>query len=73
MLRVGDYGKGIPADILSRFSRNRLHGGVGLAGMRELIYELGGRLEIDSDGHGTQVVAIMPRSLRINSVGVSAA
>ena len=29
--------------------------------MRERIHELGGQLDMDSDGKGTQVVATMPR------------
>ena len=49
VLRVRDYGEGIPADVLYRFRRNTAHGGVGLAGMRERIHELGGELEMDSD------------------------
>jgi signal transduction histidine kinase len=61
VLRVRDYGKGIPPDILDRFRRNGAHGGVGLAGMRERIHELGGRLEMESDSHGTQVMASLPR------------
>jgi signal transduction histidine kinase len=73
VLRVRDYGKGIPPEILSRFHRNRPHGGVGLAGMRERIHELGGQLEMDSDGQGTQVVAILPRSERKSSSEVFAA
>lgn len=64
VLRVRDYGRGIPAEVLGRFRRNRAHGGVGLAGMRERIHELGGRLEMDSDGYGTQVIATLPRSER---------
>jgi signal transduction histidine kinase len=73
VLRVRDYGKGIPADVLGRFRRHSAHGGVGLAGMRERIHELGGQLEMDSDSHGTQVVATMPRSERRNSAEVFAA
>ena len=67
VLRVRDYGKGIPADVLDRFRSNGAHGGVGLAGMRERIHELGGQLEMDSDSHGTQVVATLPRSERKSS------
>ena len=67
MLRVRDYGKGIPADVLDRFRNKRAHGGVGLAGMRERIHELGGQLEMDSDSNGTQVVATLPRSERRNA------
>ena len=73
VLRVRDYGKGIPPEVLRRFRRNRAHGGVGLAGMRERIHELGGKLEMDSDSHGTQVLAITPRSERRQVAGVSAA
>ena len=73
VLRVRDYGKGIPAEVLERFQQNRAHGGVGLTGMRERIHELGGRLEMDSDGDGTQVLAIMPRSQRREAAEVSAA
>jgi len=67
VLRIRDYGQGIPPDVLDRFRSKRAHGGVGLAGMRERIHELGGRLEMDSDGNGTQVVASMPRSQSKNS------
>jgi signal transduction histidine kinase len=73
VLRVKDYGKGIPPDVLARFRRNSAHGGVGLAGMRERIHELGGQLEMDSDSQGTQVVATLPRSERRNSDEIFAA
>jgi signal transduction histidine kinase len=32
-----------------------------LAGMQERMHELNGQLEIDSDGHGTTLRAIVPR------------
>jgi two-component system NarL family sensor kinase len=73
VLRVRDYGKGIPQDVLDRFRRNGAHGGVGLAGMRERIHELGGQLEMNSDSRGTQVVATLPRSERRGSAEISAA
>jgi signal transduction histidine kinase len=73
VLRVRDYGKGIPLDILDRFRRNSAHGGVGLAGMRERIHELGGQLEMDSDSRGTQIVATLPRSERRISADAFAA
>jgi signal transduction histidine kinase len=73
VLRVRDYGKGIPPDVLGRFHRNRAHVGVGLTGMRERIHELGGRLEMDSDSKGTQVVATMPRVERRTSSEIFAA
>lgn len=72
-LRIRDYGKGIPADVLDRFRNKRAHGGVGLAGMRERIHELGGQLEMESDRYGTQVLATLPRSERKDSAAVIAA
>jgi signal transduction histidine kinase len=72
VLRVRDYGKGMPLEVLERFHQNRAHGGVGLAGMRERIHELGGQLEMDSDEHGTQVLAKMPRSKQRQVLGASA-
>jgi signal transduction histidine kinase len=73
VLRVRDYGKGIPPDVLGHFRRNGAHGGVGLVGMRERIHELGGQLEMESDSRGTQVVATLPRSKRRGSAAISAA
>ncbi len=72
-LRVRDYGGGIPSDVLERFRHHRAHGGVGLAGMRERIHELGGNLEMESDSHGTQVRASLPRSERKASKEIFAA
>jgi two-component system NarL family sensor kinase len=72
VLRIRDYGKGIPLDVLDRFRRNRAHGGVGLAGMRERIHELGGRLEMDSDSDGTEILVKLPSSGRGNILKVSA-
>ncbi len=55
---VQDRGKGIP--------REKQHdlieaggGGVGFAGMRERLRRLGGTLEIQSDGSGTEVIAVL--------------
>jgi signal transduction histidine kinase len=73
VLRVRDYGRGIPTDVLNRFRSNSAHGGVGLAGMRERIHELGGQLEMDSDSHGTEVVATLPRAARRSSAEIFAA
>jgi signal transduction histidine kinase len=72
LLRVRDYGKGIPPEVLDRFRRNSAHAGVGLVGMRERIHELGGRLEMESDSQGTQVTATLPRSERRNTADVFA-
>jgi signal transduction histidine kinase len=72
VLRIRDYGKGIPAEVLERFRQNRAHGGVGLAGMRERIHELGGELEVDSEGHGMQILVKIPYSERRKILEISA-
>lgn len=59
ILEVEDKGKGMPAEILER-SRAGVWLGVGLAGMHERVEQLGGHLEIDSDGHGTRIRATIP-------------
>lgn len=60
-LVVRDQGKGIAPELLEKL-RIRGGGGVGLNGMRERVIQLGGRLEIQSDGKGTLVRAILPLS-----------
>ena len=59
-LAIDDNGKGIPQDVLERFGKSGVNLGVGLAGMRERVKELGGRLEIESDKSGTRLRAIIP-------------
>lgn len=60
MLEVQDYGQGIPARLLDQFKRAGTGTGVGLAGMRERIEDLGGQLEIISAKPGTVVRATVP-------------
>jgi len=62
VLEIRDDGSGITADQLVRLREARAETGVGLAGMRERMNELNGKLEIESDGHGTTMRAIVPRS-----------
>ena len=50
-LEIQDNGRGMP---------NGTQAGVGLAGMRERLRQLGGRLEIESDAEGTTVLASLP-------------
>jgi signal transduction histidine kinase len=58
-LSIRDDGKGIPPDVLKKF-RSGLAAGIGLAGMRERIAELGGHLEVASTSHGAVVCATLP-------------
>jgi signal transduction histidine kinase len=60
VLDVVDYGKGMPTAKLSRFVKSGTAGGVGLAGMRERIREIGGNLQIESNSEGTHVTVSVP-------------
>jgi len=62
-LEVKDYGKGIEPDVLTRLNHNGTGTGIGLAGMRERLRELGGRLEVESDSKGTLIRALIPISI----------
>lgn len=59
-LEVSDQGRGISAEMLHALETGRGATGVGIAGMRERLRLLGGRLEIESGKHGTTVRAIVP-------------
>jgi signal transduction histidine kinase len=59
-LSVRDYGKGISAETLAKMNGSGSDVGVGIAGMRERLKELGGRLEIESDSTGTLLKAYVP-------------
>jgi signal transduction histidine kinase len=58
LLNIKDDGVGIPADVLRRFESLGTSG-VGLAGMRERIRELGGEFKVESRG-GTSVQVTLP-------------
>ena len=72
ILEVRDYGRGMPQELLQRFQEAGTGGGVGLAGMRERISELGGRLEISAADPGTAVTVSMPISKREDTLASSA-
>jgi signal transduction histidine kinase len=59
-LAIQDHGKGIPQDTLDRFKKSGTNVGVGLAGMRERIKELGGTFHLESGPKGTLLKAILP-------------
>ena len=69
-LTVRDFGNGIPEHILQRFMQSGTTG-VGLAGMRERIFELGGTLAIRREAPGTGVYVGIP--LKIGRESSSAA
>jgi len=60
-LEVADRGKGLPAAVLERGGQDWMGSlGVGLRGMSERLRQLGGALDISSNGHGTCVRATVP-------------
>src|SRR3984957_20547921 len=59
-LSVRNYGKGISAERLAKMNGSRSDVGVGIAGMRERLKEMGGRLEIESNSTGTLLKASVP-------------
>ena len=67
-VEVQDRGKGMPEVKLRSFARaGRI--GVGFSGMRERFRQLGGILEIQSDGNGTLVRAVLPIEPRREMAG----
>jgi PAS domain S-box-containing protein len=56
---VRDEGKGIPPELQSKISSGA-SSGVGLRGMRERVRQFGGRLDIHSDGSGTEISVALP-------------
>lgn len=59
-LTVKDHGLGMPLSVVDSFRRSNAGLGVGLAGMRGRVQELGGSLDLDSDATGTIVRASLP-------------
>jgi PAS domain S-box-containing protein len=60
---VEDQGKGMNAGTMPR-AQESAGLGVGIAGMRERLVQIGGSLQIRSGEHGTQVVATVPVTVR---------
>jgi len=59
-LRVKDYGQGIPPDTMAAFHGDGTRDGVGLTGMKERVREQGGKLEVRSEGTGTEIIVKIP-------------
>ena len=59
VLNLRDDGKGIPRKVLDGFRAGEA-GGIGLAGMRERLAELGGTLHVESGPSGTRICATLP-------------
>jgi len=61
ILTITDHGVGMPKEVLDQF-RSSGTAGVGLAGMRERVRELGGNLELESSSAGTSLRVTIPLS-----------
>jgi PAS domain S-box-containing protein len=59
-LDVRDHGRGIAPQRLQQMQVDGAHSGVGLAGMRERVRELGGEFEIQSNRAGTLIRVSIP-------------
>jgi len=62
ILEIRDEGRGIPTEVLKALPSGVSNLGVGIAGMRERVRQLGGRVEIDSGNWGTKVRAVVSLS-----------
>jgi PAS domain S-box-containing protein len=62
ILDVSDNGSGMSAELLDHFNRGGMGAGVGLAGMRERIRELGGELRLGSNKPGASLRIVIPLS-----------
>jgi signal transduction histidine kinase len=60
VLEVQDFGRGLPQAVIDRFERTGAGSGVGLAGIRERINELGGDFIISSTSSGTTLQSTVP-------------
>ncbi|HYM08300.1 MAG TPA: PAS domain S-box protein [Terriglobales bacterium] len=60
VLEVRDEGRGILPEVRERMANGSAKLGVGIAGMRERLRQLGGWLEVYSNSQGTTVRAVLP-------------
>jgi signal transduction histidine kinase len=60
VLEIKDNGRGVPQDLLAHFHTTGAGMGVGLAGIRERAWELGGKLEVESGATGTVLRVAIP-------------
>jgi signal transduction histidine kinase len=67
-LQMTDHGSGMRPETLDAIRKARAIVGVGIAGMRERVRQLGGQFEIGGDSNGTLIRVVLP----INGINPSA-
>jgi signal transduction histidine kinase len=72
-LEIQDFGRGLPQSVMERFERTGTASGVGLAGIRERVKELGGDFTIRSTSAGTTLRSSVPLSREPAKVQAAAA
>ena len=72
-LEIQDFGKGLPKAVMDRFERTGAGSGVGLAGIRERVKELGGDFTISSSDAGTILRSVIPLSHEVTKSEVGQA
>jgi signal transduction histidine kinase len=60
VLRIRDFGRGMPVELKEGLDLNGNHVGVGLSGMRERVTDFGGSFAIESNSHGTTIIVALP-------------
>ena len=60
VLEVNDHGRGMPKELLERAGNRASVAGVGLAGMRERVCEIGGDFHVQSGPQGTSIRVSIP-------------
>lgn len=68
-LEIEDNGRGIPRKALKRLMEGAGETGVGIAGMRERLRELGGSVQVESDSSGTLLRVSIPISEAAKEMG----
>src|SRR6266851_5160926 len=69
VLEIQDFGGGLPQEVMDRFQRTGTGSGVGLAGIRERMKELGGDFKIFSGSTGTMLRATVPLAADVTMPG----
>ena len=69
ILRVRDFGRGIPTEKLEALRTNAEQTGIGLTGMKERVREQGGELEIRSDDSGTEIIVTLQIAQPAEGIG----